>query len=173
MEFFLNGRFESLPLSGIVRSAAEGREERDAGTGAVRNQSAKALISWRHEVKGFPDCSPRIYSWFVRFPHGNCRSPWYFSHLRLPFPFRLSPFALRSYCFTRKYNEGYYILLLFYTYRLSCDSIKKFIDGLMDLKIVPPVLNSPFFNFNFEFFHFIFHCLHRGEPLLGRFLSYS
>lgn len=74
MEFFLNGRFESLPLSGTVRSPAEGREERDAGASAMRNQSAKALISWRHGVKGFLDCSPRIYSWFVRFPHGTCRS---------------------------------------------------------------------------------------------------
>lgn len=41
MEFFLNGRFESLPLSGIVWSAAERREERDAGSeSAMRNQSA-------------------------------------------------------------------------------------------------------------------------------------
>lgn len=51
MEFFLNGRFESLPLSGTVRSPAEGREERDAGASAMRNQSAKALISWRHGVQ--------------------------------------------------------------------------------------------------------------------------
>lgn len=92
MEFFLNGRFESLPLSGIVWSAAEGREERgDAGASAMRNQSAKALISWRHEVKGFPDCSSRIYSWFVRFPRGNCRSAVrclssHFSYLHLLFP---------------------------------------------------------------------------------------
>lgn len=74
MEFFLNGRFESLPLSGIVWPAAEGREKRDARASATRNRSAKALISWRHGVKGFLDCPPRIYSWFVRFPRGNCRS---------------------------------------------------------------------------------------------------
>ena len=41
------------------------RQEGDAravGASAMRNQSAKALISWRHEVKGSLDCSPRIYS---------------------------------------------------------------------------------------------------------------
>lgn len=114
MEFFLNGRFESLPLSGIVWSAAEGREERDVEASAMRNQSGKALISWRHEVKGFLDCSPRIYSWFIRFPHGNCHSVLacllfhisylhlpYFSYLHLLFPFRI-----RSYCFfTEKYKK--------------------------------------------------------------------
>lgn len=73
----------------LFGSAAAGRGERDAGTGAMRNQSAKALISWRHEVKGFPNCLPRIYSWFVRFPRGNCRSSvpciFFTSSLSLPF----------------------------------------------------------------------------------------
>lgn len=72
----------------------------DAGASAMRNQSAKALISWRHEVKGFPDCSSRIYSWFVRFPRGNCRSAVrclssHFSYLLFPsLPFSSFPFRI-------------------------------------------------------------------------------
>lgn len=116
MEFFLNGRFESLPLSGIVWSVAEGREERDAGASAMRNQSAKALISWRHEVKGFLDCSPRIYSWFVRFPHGNCRSAVsclfrIFRTFHFLYPFRPFLFALPSF-FAEKYKKGFCLIII-------------------------------------------------------------
>lgn len=89
----------------------------DAGASAMRNQSAKALISWRHEVKGFPDCSSRIYSWFVRFPRGNCRSavrsafPRIFRTSSLPFPFRPFLFALRL-LFVEKYNKRAFGLII-------------------------------------------------------------
>lgn len=75
MEFFLNGRCKSLPLSGIVWSVPGGREEQDAR--AVRNQSAKALISWRHEAKASIPSIVRLV--FIvdscsHSPRGNCRS---------------------------------------------------------------------------------------------------
>lgn len=67
MEFFLNGRFKSLPLSGIVFGQADGatrggRRERER----LQNQSAKALISLAPRGKGFSLRLFVSYLWSIR-----------------------------------------------------------------------------------------------------------
>lgn len=60
-------RCQALCLTGWTERA-EGRREREQ----LRNQSAKALISWRYEAKASPN-SPRIYGRFARSSRDNCR----------------------------------------------------------------------------------------------------
>lgn len=95
MEFFLNGRCKSLPLSGIVWSVAVGREEQDARVAVGISPPRLWLAGATKRRLPSPDCSPGIYSWFLlSFPSRQlslrCFSSSYFLRL-ISLSFLFSP----------------------------------------------------------------------------------
>lgn len=112
MEFFLNGRFESLPLSDIVWSTVEGREEWDEcgislprlWLASVTRSKASSIVRLVFIVDSFV---------FSRTQLSLCCSLFFLFRIIL-FPFSFSPFQIGIVLlFVKKYKKNIKKSILF------------------------------------------------------------